>query len=119
MVSKTYTARVNRVHAMLKGLTAHLGSLEKHGANPEFLESLAIFMNNLHEIQKQRRTLKKLAIEATTAKNLNLNNAERLCSKARKWVRREFPPEAWPEFGFAKGEYAKEKPGGVTHGPQH
>ncbi len=109
MIQKTYTARMNRVRTMLKGLTAHPDQLEKHGATPEFRKALAIFQENLQQIQGQRRNIKRLSLEATTAKNLNLKNAERLCSKARKWVRREFPPETWAEFGFTKGEYNKDK----------
>lgn len=108
MIQKTYAARMKRIHAMLRGIAAHWEQLEKHGATSEFRETLTIFTENLQQIQEQRQTIKKLSIEATTAKNLNLNKAERLCSKARKWVRREFPPEAWIEFGFEKGQYGKE-----------
>jgi hypothetical protein len=109
MFKRTYTAKINRVRSMLKGLTAYLERLDKYGANPEFLASLALFKGNLSQIQKYRQTLKKNSIKATAAKNCNLKEAERLCSRARKWVRREFSAEVWPEFGFRKGEFKKEK----------
>ncbi len=112
MIQKTYTARINRVRSMVSGLTTYLEQLEKHGASPEFLAALSLFKGNLHQIQEYRRTLKKDSLEATAAKNCNLKEAEHLCSRARKWVRREFPAEVWPQFGFRKGEYkikSKEK----------
>jgi hypothetical protein len=107
MISRTYTARMKRVRSMAKGLTGHLDPMEKQGATPEFLASLALFQENLHQIQRQRQVLKKTSMQATAAKNCNLKEAERLCSQARKWVRRELPAEAWTEFGFRKGEYGK------------
>lgn len=116
MFQRTYTARVKRIHAMLSGLAAHQDQMEKHGATSEFRETLTIFKENLQQIQEQRQTLRKLSIEATTVKNLNLNKAERLCSKARKWVRHEFPPETWIEFGFKKGEYGKKADNQKTKG---
>ncbi|HBF37929.1 MAG TPA: hypothetical protein DDW50_11470 [Firmicutes bacterium] len=119
MFQRTDTARMNRVRSMLKGLTAYLEQLDKYGANPGFLASLALFKGNLHQIQEYRKTLKKNSwncsnnsqknarvFSATAAKNCNLKKAEHLCSKARKWVRREFPAEVWPEFGFRKGEFS-------------
>jgi hypothetical protein len=105
--TRTYTARMNRIHSMVKGLTDHLDPMAKEGATLDFLASLILFQENTRRIQKERQALKKNSLQATAAKNCNLKEAEKMCSKARKWVRRELPPEAWTQFGFKKGEFAK------------
>jgi hypothetical protein len=109
MIKKTYTARINRVRNMQDGLQAHLKQLARLGATPEFLAKLTRLQGSVYQIQEQRKTLKNIAMEATAAKNRNLKEAEKLCSKARKWVRRQFPQETWSEFGFRKGEYGKKE----------
>ena len=109
MIQKTYTARIKRIRSMLKGLIAGQEQLQKYGATPEFLASLAMFKGNLSQIQQHRQALKQNSIAATAAKNCSLKEAERLCSRARKWIRRQFPPDVWAEFGFRKGEYGKAK----------
>ncbi len=109
MIKKNFTARYSRVHNMLKGLKSHTGQFSKYGATPEFLNQLTGIYAAVNQIQKQRRAIKKTSLEATAAKNHSLKEAEKLCGKARKWIRLELPADAWPEFGFKKGEYQKEK----------
>jgi hypothetical protein len=109
MIQKTYSARIKRIGSMLKGLIASQEQLQKYGATPEFLTSLTMFKSNLSQIQQHRQDLKQQSIAATAAKNCSLKEAERLCSQARKWVRREFAPDVWTEFGFQKGEYGENK----------
>jgi hypothetical protein len=107
MIQKTYSARIKRIRSMLNGLIAGQEQLQKYGATPDFLASLAMFKGNLSQIQQHRQDLKQHSIAATAAKNCSLKEAEHLCSQARKWVRRQFAPDVWGEFGFRKGEYGK------------
>jgi hypothetical protein len=106
-MQRTYTARMNRIRSMVTGLTDLLDPLEKQKVTLDFLASLILFQENTRRIQKERQASKKASMQATAAKNCNLKKAERMCSKARKWIRRELPPEVWTEFGFKKGEFAK------------
>ena len=111
MIRKTFTARYGRIRSMLRGLKNHPGRFDKYGATPVFLNKLTGLYVEVGRIQKRRRDIKEKSIAATADKNRNLKEAEKLCSKARKWVRRELPAQAWPVFGFFKGEYAKPNPG--------
>ena len=109
MIEKTFTARYTRIQSMLKGLKSHTGQFSKYGATPEFQNRITRLYEEVNTIQKQRQAIKKTSLEATAAKNHSLKEAEKLCGKARKWIRLELPADAWPEFGFKKGEYQKEK----------
>ena len=94
MIKKTFTARYNRIHSMMAGLYGHTEEFAKYGATPEFLNELSQLYEKVHQIQKRRRAIKKSSLAATAAKDLNLKEAEKLCSTARKWVRNEFPADA-------------------------
>ena len=107
MIKKTFSARYGRIRSMMIGLYNHHQEFAKYGASPEFLNDLSQLYEKVHQIQKRRKAIKKSSISATAAKDLELKEAEKLCNAARKWVRRELPADAWPEFGFKKGEYAK------------
>ena len=109
MIEKTFKARYSRINNMLKGLKSRPGQFSKYGATPEFLKQLTGIYEEVNQIQKQRRAIKKTSIAATAAKNRSLKEAEKLCGKARKWIRLELPADAWPEFGFKKGESKQEK----------
>jgi hypothetical protein len=114
MIEKTFAARYSRIRSMMIGLYRHSEEFTPSGASPEFLTELSYLYTEVKRIQKRRRVLQKNSLGATAAKNRSLAQAEKLCGKARKWVRRKLPAEAWPEFGFKKGEYARPKPAPVS-----
>jgi hypothetical protein len=110
MMINTYAHRINRVKAILGGMTAYGDKLAKWGITPEFITKMTQLYNQANENEQKRNAAKAGSQQLTAEQEAIMTELESNCSMVKKLVRFELPKQYWPEFGFREGEYAEKAP---------
>lgn len=109
MLRQSYAHRINRVKAVLGGLTAHADKLAQWGITPEYVTKVNSQYDQACANEQRRNAIKSSAQLASAEQEQVMTELEGNCGMIKKIVRYQLPKEYWPEFGFREGEYSEKK----------